>query len=107
MSQRKFYLLEANQWPGYDCCVRLSTLLIRSGARLSESSAEFRIGSLQRQLTEMEGQLCDYSEKKLELEAEVVNLREEIKELKRKLACKTASEYYWRKQAKSAREVIE
>lgn len=23
MSQRKFYLLEANQWPGYDCCVRL------------------------------------------------------------------------------------
>jgi hypothetical protein len=55
----------------------------------------------------MEGQLCDYSEKKLELEAELVDLREEIKELKRKLACKTASEYYWKKQAKSAREVIE
>lgn len=41
------------------------------------------------------------------LEAERNDLREQNKELKRKLACKTASEYYWRKQAKSAREVIE
>ena len=38
-----------------------------------------------------------------ELESERDSLREEIKELKRKLACKTASEYYWRKQAKEAR----
>lgn len=83
--------------------VRLSTLLIRSGARLSESRAEFEIGSLQRQLTELESRACDYSEKNMQLEAERVDLREEIKELKRKLACKTASEYYWRKQAKEAR----
>ena len=83
--------------------VRLSTLLIRFGARLSESRAEFEIGSLQRQLTELESRACDYSERNMELEAEVVELREEIKELKRKLACKTAGEYYWRKQAKEAR----
>ena len=37
------------------------------------------------------------------LEAERNDLREQNKELKRKLACKTASEYYWRKQAKEAR----
>ena len=83
--------------------VRLSTLLIRSGARLSETRAEFEIGSLQRQLTELESRACDYSEKNMQLEAERVDLREEIKELKRKLACKTAGEYYWRKQAKEAR----
>ena len=83
--------------------VRLSTLLIRSGARLSESRAEFEIGSLQRQLTELESRACDYSERNMELEAEVVDLREQLKELKRRLACKTAGEYYWRKQAKEAR----
>jgi len=38
------------------------------------------------------------------LEAERNDLREQNKELKRKLACKTASEYYWRKQAKEARK---
>jgi len=38
-----------------------------------------------------------------ELQAEVFSLREQTKELKRKLACKTAGEYYWRKQAKEAR----
>jgi len=37
------------------------------------------------------------------LEAERNDLREQTKELKRKLACKTASEYYWKKQAKEAR----
>jgi len=37
------------------------------------------------------------------LEAERNDLREQTKELKRKLACKTAGEYYWRKQAKEAR----
>ena len=37
------------------------------------------------------------------LEAERNDLREQNKELKRKLACKTAGEYYWRKQAKEAR----
>ena len=40
-------------------------------------------------------------------QAENEELREQIKELKRKLACKTAGEFYWRKQAKRAREVIE
>ncbi len=42
-----------------------------------------------------------------DVDSSASDLREEIKELKRKLACKTASEYYWKKQAKSAREVIE
>ena len=37
------------------------------------------------------------------IEAERNDLREQTKELKRKLACKTASEYYWKKQAKEAR----
>ena len=41
------------------------------------------------------------------LEAERNELREQNKQLKRKLACKTAGEFYWRKQAKRAREVIE
>jgi hypothetical protein len=41
------------------------------------------------------------------LEAERNDLREQNKELKRKLACKTAGEFYWRKQARKAREVIE
>ena len=41
------------------------------------------------------------------LEAERNDLREQNKQLKRKLACKTAGEFYWRKQAKCAREVIE
>ena len=41
------------------------------------------------------------------LEAERNDLREQNKELKRKLAARTAGEWYWRKQAKSAREVIE
>ena len=40
-------------------------------------------------------------------QAENEELREQIKELKRKLACKTAGEFYWRKQARKAREVIE
>lgn len=37
------------------------------------------------------------------LEAERNDLREQNKELKRKLACKTAGEYYWKKQAMEAR----
>jgi hypothetical protein len=37
------------------------------------------------------------------LEAERNDLREQNKELKRKLACKTAGEYYWKKQAREAR----
>ena len=41
------------------------------------------------------------------LEAQVDDLKNQIKELKRKLAARTAGEWYWRKQAKSAREVIE
>jgi chaperonin cofactor prefoldin len=38
-----------------------------------------------------------------ELESERDSLREQIAELKRRLACKTAGEYYWKKQAKEAR----
>ena len=41
------------------------------------------------------------------LEAERNDLRDQNQELKRKLACKTAGEFYWRKQALKAREVIE
>jgi chaperonin cofactor prefoldin len=42
-----------------------------------------------------------------ELEVERDSLREQIAELKRRLAARTSGEWYWRKQAKSAREVIE
>lgn len=41
------------------------------------------------------------------LESERNELRAQKKELLRKLAARTAGEWYWRKQAKSAREVIE
>jgi phage shock protein A len=79
----------------------INKLLARWGYKLRQVDAidketDFRIGSLQRQLDEMEAQLCDYSENKVALQAE-------IKELKRKLACKTAGEWYWRKQAREAR----
>ena len=42
-----------------------------------------------------------------ELWARTNELYVQNKELKRKLACKTAGEFYWRKQARKAREVIE
>ena len=38
-----------------------------------------------------------------ELESERDNLREQIAELKRRLAARTSGEWYWRKQAKEAR----
>ena len=41
------------------------------------------------------------------LEVAADELRQQNKELKRKLAARTAGEWYWRKQAKRAREVIE
>jgi hypothetical protein len=37
------------------------------------------------------------------LEAQVDDLKAQKKELTRKLACKTAGEWYWRKQARKAR----
>jgi len=37
------------------------------------------------------------------LEAQVDDLKNQNKELKRKLAARTAGEWYWRKQAKEAR----
>jgi hypothetical protein len=37
------------------------------------------------------------------LEAQVDDLKNQKKELARKLACKTAGEWYWRKQAREAR----
>jgi len=42
-----------------------------------------------------------------ELEVERDSLREQIAELKRRLAARTSGEWYWRKQAQRAREVIE
>jgi hypothetical protein len=41
------------------------------------------------------------------LEAQADDLKNQKKELKRKLAARTAGEWYWRKQAQRAREVIE
>ena len=41
------------------------------------------------------------------LEAERNDLRDQNKELKRKLACRTSGEWYWKKKAQRAREVIE
>jgi chaperonin cofactor prefoldin len=38
-----------------------------------------------------------------ELESERDSLREQIAELKRRLAARTSGEWYWRKQAKEAR----
>ena len=48
----------------------------------------------------------DLQLKYAELEATANDLREQNKELKRKLACRTSGEWYWRKKAQ-AREVIE
>jgi len=55
-----------------------------------------RADALRAEINELERKLA-------EIEADIVDLREQNKELKRKLACKTASEYYWKKQAKEAR----
>ena len=71
----------------------LNKLLARWGYQLTRSDAVAEQSELQM--------------KHAELEVAADELREQNKELKRKLACKTASEYYWRKQAKRAREVIE
>ena len=41
------------------------------------------------------------------LEAQADDLKNQNKELKRKLACRTSGEWYWKKKAQRAREVIE
>lgn len=48
----------------------------------------------------------DLQLKYAELETTANGLRQQNKELKRKLACRTSGEWYWRKKAQ-AREVIE
>ena len=71
----------------------LNKLLARWGYQLTRSDAVAEQSELQM--------------KYAALEVATDELREQNKELKRKLACKTASEHYWRKQAQRAREVIE
>ena len=71
----------------------LNKLLARWGYQLTRSDAVAEQSELQ----------VRYAE----LWAKTNELHVQNKELKRKLACKTASEHYWRKQAKRAREVIE
>jgi len=71
----------------------LNKLLARLGYQLTRSDAVAEQSELQ----------MNYAA----LEVAADELREQNKELKRKLACKTASEHYWRKQAQRAREVIE
>jgi len=71
----------------------LNKLLARWGYQLTRSDAVAEQSELQM--------------KYAALEVAADELREQNKELKRKLACKTASEHYWRKQAQRAREVIE
>lgn len=68
----------------------INKLLARlTGYQLIRGADSFEIRVMQRHLTEIEQQCCDLSE--------------ENTELKRKLANKTAGEYYWRKQAREAR----
>ena len=71
----------------------LNKLLARWGYEISKTD---------KVATESELQLA-YSA----LEAERNSLQAQNKELVRKLAARTAGEWYWRKQAKRAREVIE
>lgn len=71
----------------------LNKLLARWGHKLTRTDAVAEQSELQ----------VRYAE----LWARTNELHVQNKELKRKLACKTASEYYWRKQAQRAREVIE
>ena len=78
----------------------LNKLLARLGYKLTRTDGIGDFSLLQQRHQELMAKLCDG-------EVEVDALRAEIKELKRKLACKTAGEFYWRKQAKRAREVIE
>jgi hypothetical protein len=49
----------------------------------------------------------DLQLKYAELETTANGLRQQNKELKRKLASRTSGEWYWRKKAQRAREVIE
>ena len=71
----------------------LNKLLARTGYQLTR--------------TDPAAEQSDLQVRYAELWARTNELYVQNKELKRKLACKTASEYYWRKQAKRAREVIE
>ena len=74
----------------------LNKLLARWGLKLTRTDGIGDFNLLQERHQELMAKLYDG-----QVEADA--LRAEIKELKRKLACKTASEYYWRKQAKEAR----
>ena len=70
----------------------LNKLLARTGYQLTRTDSAATQSDLQL--------------KYAELEATANDLREQNKELKRKLACRTSGEWYWRKKAQ-AREVIE
>ena len=71
----------------------LNKLLARWGYQLTRTNAVAEQSELQM--------------KYAELEVAANDLREQNKELKRKLACRTSAEWYWKKKAQRAREVIE
>ena len=71
----------------------LNKLLARWGYKLTRSDA----------IAEQSDLAIGYAA----LEAERNDLRDQNKELKRKLACRTSGEWYWKKKAQRAREVIE
>jgi hypothetical protein len=71
----------------------LNKLLARLGYQLTRSDAVAEQSELQM--------------KYAALEVAADELREQNKELKRKLACRTSGEWYWKKKAQRAREVIE
>ena len=78
----------------------LNKLLARLGYKLTRTDGIGDFALLQQRHQELMAKLYDG-----QVEADA--LRAESNELRRKLANKTASEYYWRKQARKAREVIE
>ena len=78
----------------------LNKLLARWGLKLTRTDGIGDFALLQERHQEL-------MVKMYEAEDRLTEKCEQIKELKRKLAARTAGEWYWRKQAKSAREVIE
>jgi len=78
----------------------LNKLLARWGYQLTRTDGIGDFALLQERHQEL-------MVKMYEAEDRLAEKCEEIKELKRKLACRTSGEWYWKKKAQRAREVIE
>jgi hypothetical protein len=74
----------------------INKLLARLGYKLTRTDGIGDFSLLQQRHQEL-------MVKMYEAEDRLTEKCEQIKELKRKLACKTAGEWYWRKQAREAR----